>query len=408
MSFAYFLLGCVLALATLAAYSPWAFRPFQALAGFTGMAVTLFLPHIVLLATMVSVGVWAYGGLQSTAGLVGLALHAGSAVALLLLQRRMNRALPRLDGRVIHDADTPFASLKGDFLPIFGPSLLLRTAVLASANVERGVEFRRVGARRLRLDVYRPPEGLGRRPAIVYVHGGGWVSGSRRQSKFMCAELAAAGFVVFAISYRLAPLVGMKDIVTDCKAGLAWVRAHQQQYGADERTLVMGGSAGGHLAAMLALTPNEPRFQAGFEDGDTSVDGAVVLYGVTDLTEQSVAKKDVLFGWFLRMIVRSSFVSSPDSWRELEPLHWAGPNAPPLLFVHGLSDAVVPLSHSKRLMAKLRESGAPDAHLLEMPLAHHAFEVMPTMMHQRAVRLIVGWCEETSASAHRESPVRAN
>lgn len=411
MSAVYFVVGVVLFLATLAAYQPRFFGPLRVAAGFVGMAVTLLVPQYLVLAAMLTVAAFLEGAFHDTLGQVGLGLHLVSMVALVVLQWRMNRALPLLDGQAVGDDEWPFSDASRDaFAPTVGPSLLLRTKILSTARVERGIEFRRAGRRRLALDVYRPPEGSERKPAIVYVHGGGWITGSRRQSRFMCAELASRGFPVFAISYRFAPFTGMKDIVSDCKAGLAWVRARQGEYGADERTLVMGGSAGGHLAAMLALTPNEKRFQPGFEEADTSVNGAVIFYGVTELSSVYTTHKDLLFGWFLQVVVRSSYAKNPDLWRELEPVSWASKAAPSMLFVHGLADAVVPVAHSRLLAKKLREEGASRVNLLEVPLAQHAFEVMPTVQQQRAVRLICGWCEEVSerAATHVEPATMAS
>lgn len=408
MNGVFLILGVGLFLATLAAYRPRLFGPLKVVAGFVGMAVTLLVPQFLALAAIVSAVAVYYGAFDSPLGRVGLALHLVSGIALVVLQWRMNRALPLLDGHAVRDDEWPFSDASRDaFSPTIGPSLLLRTQVLASARVERGIEFRRVGGRRLVLDVYRTPEGSKPKPAIVYVHGGGWMSGSRRQSRFMCAELASRGFPVFAISYRFAPFAGMKDIIGDCKAGLAWVRARQRDYGADERTLVMGGSAGGHLSAMLALTPNEKRFQPGFEDADTSVNGAVIFYGVTELSSVYTTHKDLLFGWFLQVVVRSPYAKNPEAWRELEPVSWASKAAPSMLFVHGLSDGVVPVAHSRLLAKKLREEGARRVNLLEIPLAQHAFEVMPTVMQQRAVRLICGWCEEVSERAASHVPAPA-
>lgn len=402
MSVIYLVLGVALALATVAAWSPRVFLPFRALAGFTGMAITLLLPQVLIIGALTAAMFGHFGAFEETAGRVGLGLHVVSWAALIVLQHRMNRARPLLDGQVVADTDRPFGAPatpeETPWVPTFGPSFLLRTRVLSEARIEKDIEFHRAGRRKLVLDIYRPPEGASPKPAIVYIHGGGWISGSRKQSRFMCAELAARGFPVFAISYRFALSTDALGMLADCKAGVAWVRARQREYGADDRTLVMGGSAGGHLAAMVALTSNEKRFQPGFEDADTTVHGAVILYGVTDLTGAFSARKDPLFGLYLRtLLVRSSYATSPELWAEVEPLSWASRNAPPMLFVHGLSDGVVPVTHSRLLIERLRDAGATQVHLLEVPLAHHAFEVMPTMAHQRAVRVIAGWCERLAA-----------
>lgn len=397
---AYCALGVVLALLAIAALSPRSFGPFRALAGMGGMIVTLIVPQTLIFGLIVAALFSRFGALEHPLGLLGLALHGGAWLTLTVLQIRMNRALPMLDGKQVRDEALPF----GESPPVpwraaWSPALLLRTKTLSTAKIEKSVVFRTVAGRKLLLDVYRPCGEHTPRPAIVYVHGGGWIAGSRRQSRFLCAELAALGHPVFALSYRFAPFVRPRDIVEDCKAGLAWVRARQQSYGASDETYVIGGSAGGHLAAMLALTPNQPRFQQGFEDADTSVHGAVIFYGVSDLSGHFGDRPDLMFGLYLqRLVFRTQFTIDPESFRELEPLAWASKDAPPMLFVHGTTDGVVPIEHSRLIVQKLREAGAPQVHLLEVPFAHHAFEVLPTVLHQRVVRVVGAWLRALARS----------
>ena len=122
---------------------------------------------------------------------------------------------------------------------------------------------------------------------MVYIHGGAWVIGDKReQGKPMMYELVARGWVCVAINYRLSPKATWPDHIVDAKRAVAWVKEHIGEYGGDPSFVaVSGGSAGGHLCALLALSAGDPAFQPGFEDADTSVQACVPFYGVMDLTE---------------------------------------------------------------------------------------------------------------------------
>src|ERR1019366_8120529 len=121
---------------------------------------------------------------------------------------------------------------------------------------------------------------------MVYIHGGAWVTGDKReQGKPMMYELVQRGWVAVAINYRLSPKAVWPAHIVDAKKAVAWVRSHIADYGGDPSFIaVSGGSAGGHLSALLALTPGDPAFQPGFEEADTSVNACVPFYGVMDLT----------------------------------------------------------------------------------------------------------------------------
>ena len=151
----------------------------------------------------------------------------------------------------------------------------------------RNIDYWGDGNYRHKLDILSrrsvPPE---RAPVLVYIHGGAWVMGDKRQQGIpMMHELVQRGWVCVAINYRLSPRATWPAHIVDCKRAVAWVREHIAEYGGDPGFIaVSGGSAGGHLSSLLALTPNEPDWQPGFEDVDTSVDACVPFYGVYDMT----------------------------------------------------------------------------------------------------------------------------
>ena len=123
-------------------------------------------------------------------------------------------------------------------------------------------------------------------PVLVYIHGGAWVIGDKREQGLpLLHELARRGWVTVTINYRLSPKATWPDHIVDCKRAVAWVREHIAEYGGDPGFIaVSGGSAGGHLSALVALTPGDPAFQPGFEEADASVDACVPFYGVYDMT----------------------------------------------------------------------------------------------------------------------------
>lgn len=168
------------------------------------------------------------------------------------------------------------------------PRRLPWARILILPIVRRRWDVRRVAnlaygdaGRRNRLDVYHHrsrPEGA---PVLIHMHGGHYSGGHKNsQSLPLLHRLAGRGWVTISANYRLKPHVRHPDHMIDLKKTIAWAREHAHVYGADPSTLfVAGSSAGGHMASIAALTPNDPAFQPGFEDADTSVTGAIVLNG---------------------------------------------------------------------------------------------------------------------------------
>ena len=155
----------------------------------------------------------------------------------------------------------------------------------------RGVKFAELeDGTNLRLDVYRPadddPTDDILHPAVIQVHGGGWLAGSRYEQGIpLLNHLASIGWVGFNIDYRLSPQATWPDHIVDVKRAIAWVRENAGELGIDpEMICITGGSAGGHLTALAGLTINDPALQPGFEESDTTVAAAVPFYGVYDLT----------------------------------------------------------------------------------------------------------------------------
>ena len=199
-------------------------------------------------------------------------------------------------------------------------------------------------------------------------------------------HLASCGWVGFNINYRLSPKVKYPDHLVDCKRALAWIREHADEYSVDpDFVVVTGGSAGGHLCALVALTQNDERFQPGFETADTSVQAAVPFYGVYDMLDRNGDHNEV-FGQFVeRMVMGVSAEQEQELWRDYSPLDHVGPDAPPMFVVHGDRDVLVPVAGARKFVEELRAVSDAPVLYAELVGGQHAFEVFPSA---RAVRTV--------------------
>ncbi|KAJ3083208.1 hypothetical protein HK102_001187, partial [Quaeritorhiza haematococci] len=135
------------------------------------------------------------------------------------------------------------------------------------------------------LDVYHHPSYAQNRPVLVYVHGGFWASGDKKVNTPLLSYLALKKYVVVSVNHRLAPYVQYPEHLIDVKRAIRWVRGNISLYGGDPNSVfIAGGNSGGHLAAMVALTPNDPYYQPNFENVDTSVLGCISINACYDLT----------------------------------------------------------------------------------------------------------------------------
>lgn len=261
---------------------------------------------------------------------------------------------------------------------------LLFPLLLRDRRVERIRDLRYApeAGRRHLLDVYRPRTGATKAPVLFQIHGGGWLIGDKSQQGLpLMLHLAAEGWVCVAANYRLSPRAVFPDHLVDCKQALAWIREHIAEYGGDpDFVVVTGGSAGGHLTALVALTQNDPQFQPGFEHVDTSVAAAVPFYGVYEMAgifhrEGSGRVGRKIGDNLARRVLRTTPTEDPEAFRRASPLSHVNASAPPFFVVHGTSDTLVPVEQARRFTEKLREVSAEPVVYAEIPGASHAFEV---------------------------------
>jgi acetyl esterase/lipase len=272
-------------------------------------------------------------------------------------------------------------------------------------QVTRDIPYVSGGGPRQRLDVYAPKEGARRAPVLLQVHGGGWTIGNKRhQALPLLYHLAAHGWVCVAANYRLSPKATFPDHLVDLKAALAWIRDHIDSYGGDPQFVAAtGGSAGGHLSAMLALTANDPEYQPGFEHVDTSLRGCVPLYGVYDLSNAfGLQAEQGMDGLLERYVMKRSLAEDPAAFRRASPMHRIHPDAPPFFVIHGTHDSLASVEEAREFAKRLRVVSKSPVAYAEIPGAQHAFEVFHSLRTSYVVAAVERFLDRVYSDFLRE------
>lgn len=343
--------------------------------------------HLFWQAVATAVFVWA-GALTGWPGYVAIGLVVGSWIGLVVLVTEARRARGVMMAALTEQLGEGY---EGEIDPALRASLdegwsarqRLLPLPIWDGRVEliRNIVYRRVGGLNLKLDIYRPRHHRGPCPTVLHVHGGAWMVGSKDdQGKPLAYRLAAHGWVVVSANYRLSPRFAWPDHIVDVKAAIQWIREHGAEYGADPDFIaITGGSAGGHLSALAALTPNNPAFQPGFEGADTRVQACVPFYGVYDFTDRrGIWRHSLLRPMLEHRIVKRRFKEAPDVFEQASPMSHIRPDAPPFFVIHGTRDSLVPVAEARLFVELLRGASKAPVLYAELPGAQHAFEVFPS------------------------------
>jgi acetyl esterase/lipase len=336
-------------------------------------------------------------------GWLGLAIALASWAGLLVHAR-----IAAGSHRVLTQAEVevPIPAAPGVELPRDGRDTMWRFPRLVwplprpttVARTFRNIDYWGDGRRAHRLDVIvrraGAPEGA---PVFVYVHGGAWVLGDKREQGYpLLYELARRGWVSVTINYRLSPRATWPDHIVDCKRAVAWVREHIADYGGDPGFVaVAGGSAGGHLAALLALSAGDRSFQPGFEEADCHVDACVPIYGQYDMTCRGGG---TVRDWgelrlLERRVFKTTFAEHPEVFEAASPLYRLRPDAPPFFVIHGANDTLIPVAEARRFAHELRQVSRSPVRYAELPYTQHAFDVLPSVRSAHAVAAVVRFLE---------------
>ncbi len=338
------------------------------------------------------------GATRGWRGKVGVAAFAASVAGLAFVHRQAAEAGPVLEEALVEALGPGYRDrIAEPFLPreevpltrhrLLVPDMRVRKRYRAA----RDVPYADLGKRNF-LDVWRradlPPEA--KAPVLVQIPGGGWTTGRKEgQAEPLMAHLAERGWVCVTANYRLSPHATWPDHIVDVKRALAWTKTTVPEYGGDPGFVaITGGSAGGHLASLAALTSDVTAFQPGFEDADTSVAAAVPLYGVYDFTNRDDTRRAGMEQFLARVVFKSKLDDDRPRWEQASSVTHVGPDAPPFFVIHGTNDSLVPVEQGSTFVDRLRARSTQPVVYAEIPGAQHAFESFPSTRGMATVHAI--------------------
>ena len=247
------------------------------------------------------------------------------------------------------------------------------------------------------LDIWRRPDLdlAGKAPVLFQIPGGAWTTGNKRgQAHPLMSHLAELGWICVAINYRHSPRNTWPDHIIDVKRALAWVKAHIAEYGGDPDFIaITGGSAGGHLSALAAVTPNDPQFQPGFENADTRVQAAVPFYGVYDFTRFDDAMHPMMPGLLAKAVVKQRPSKNLQPYITASPVNHVSADAPPFFVLHGRNDSLVPVEQARglrRCAAESQRAARRIRRIAVYPARFRHLRLGPCGAHSRRRRAIPG------------------
>ena len=260
---------------------------------------------------------------------------------------------------------------------------------------DKTVIYKEINGTALKLDIFNPP-GLkagDKRPAVIFFYGGGWFDGNPSQFHAQCSWLASCGMVACSADYRVKARQGTTpyEAVKDAKSAMRWLRTHAVEMGVDSsRIAAAGGSAGGHLAAILG---DDPDCDESSDDRSVSArPTALILFNPPiDLSSDRYVDK------------RSG---AEVEWLGISPLQTMTADTPPSVLFHGLSDTAVPVKESEDYKKQADEKGVRcDLHLY--PARNHGFfnyvgnkqDFKSTMLEVNLFLKSLGWIDDSSAPA---------
>lgn len=238
--------------------------------------------------------------------------------------------------------------------------LSLLTSVFAG-EIVRDIEYAKVGETSLALDVYRPDQQTG--PLIVYIHGGAWRSGSKKEMPLQ--DLVDSGCAVASVDYRLSTVAKFPAQIYDIKAAIRHLRGNSQKLGIKAKQIVVSGSsAGGHLAALVGVTNGNRELEGDlgeFRSESSDVQGIISFFGGSDLT--TILKQSTPHGLSVRepaldLLLGAQPDKVPELARLASPVFHVDKNDPPLLLFHGDQDPQMPVNQSHELQGAYERAGA--------------------------------------------------
>jgi acetyl esterase/lipase len=338
------------------------------------------------------------GGLAGWRGAVGAAAHLASFAGLAWMHRQASATAPVLEQALIDELGADYRTrIHETFSP--GPEVPLTRQQLVRPDMSARKRYRAAtniaygdAGPRNHLDVWKRADlpADAKAPVLFQVHGGAWMMGQKEgQAEPLMAHLAERGWVCVTTNYRLSPQATWPDHIVDVKKALAWTKATIAEHGGDpDFVVITGGSAGGHLCSLAALTPHVTDFQPGFEDVDTSVAAAVPFYGVYDFVNRHGTGRSDMESFLGKRVFKSELGSDRARWEQASTISHIGPDAPPFFVLHGLNDSLVPVEQARTFVDELRKESSKPVVYAELPGAQHAFEIFPSVRANASVHAV--------------------
>ena len=371
---------------------------------FAGWMTAELAPHLLTLTVADTAGELVRRRETPRRRAAGLALAAGTAAGLGVIIKQSQDARGVIEDALCETLGKEYADAldhKPTDTDLATPwRELLWPFRMRADDVERtkDISYGPAGTRNL-LDVYRHRDHPQGAPVLLQVHGGGWVIGDKdTQGIPLMQHMASRGWVCVAMNYRLSPRSRVPVHLVDVKRALAWVRDHAAELGADSSFVaVTGGSAGGHLASMMALTQNEPEYHPGFAHVDTSVQAAVPFYGVYDFAAQSGTRsaRQRRDGFLNRYVMPTDARVAIEDYIKASPLQLVDERTPPFFVIHGTHDTLVPVAEAREFVHRLHDISKQPVVYAELPGTQHAFDIFPSIRSAHVVRGVqrfLGWC----------------
>lgn len=328
---------------------------------------------------------FAYGGNRGLRGAAAAALSAASAAALLTIHQVAKgadevyeQALRDELGARYREGITHPQYPGPDAATSKAPGLVRMLRIRRRFSRDSDLRYGPAGKANL-LDVWKRDDlpADANAPVLVQVPGGAWITGNKQAQAYpLMSHLAERGWICVAISYRLSPRATWPDHIVDVKRALAWVKQHIAAFGGDPNFVaITGGSAGGHLSSLAALTPGDMDWQPGFEDLDTSVAAAAPFYGAYDWLDRDRVGNRALVPFIEKRVVKSRRAEDPTSFDRASPISRVHADAPPFLVSHGSNDSLIPVEQGRIFAERLRAASNAPVVYAELPGAQHAFDI---------------------------------
>lgn len=216
----------------------------------------------------------------------------------------------------------------------------------------------------LKMDIYHPKYIFENRPVLIFIHGGAWKKGNKKDYRRYLVDYALKGYVTVTLQYSLSDVAKFPEQVNELNCAINWIKENADEYFIDRNKIaIIGGSAGAHLAMMLGYSADSQKFNkyAPNSEFDTKVQAIVNIYGPYDLTTEYAQEQSSV-----KYFLGKKYNDDPNLYSEASPSKYVSSDDPPTLIFHGTLDELVPVSQADSLNVALNRIGVPvEYHRLE-------------------------------------------